>query len=339
MEIIASPEVFIAAAAERTKHIKLGTGVVSVGYHHPLWIAERIVLLDHLTRGRIMLGVGPGSLPTDAAMIGIEQSETRELLEQGFDLIVQLLKSDEPVNFKNHRWELRDAHLHLRPYSNPLFDMAVAAVASPSGPRLAGKHGVGLLSLGATQKDGFDALGHHWNVMEERCAQFGHVADRNKWRLVGMVHCAETRDEARRQVKYGIEHWFRYFQTVAALPHMTVNGNDIDAMIDFVIESGMGAIGTPDDICAQIDGLYSQSNGGFGAFLMLAHEWANTLDTQRSYELIAKYVMPRYQGQAQATLNAIERAKALRGDLVEKQRAAIEIVTAKHEAEKAARRA
>jgi limonene 1,2-monooxygenase len=339
MEIIASPEVFIAAAAERTKHIKLGTGVVSVGYHHPLWIAERIVLLDHLTRGRIMLGVGPGSLPTDAAMIGIEQSETRELLEQGFDLIVQLLKSDEPVNFKNHRWELRDAHLHLRPYSNPLFDMAVAAVASPSGPRLAGKHGVGLLSLGATQKDGFDALGHHWNVMEERCAQFGHVADRNKWRLVGMVHCAETRDEARRQVKYGIEHWFRYFQDVAALPHMTVSGNDIDAMIDFVIESGMGAIGTPDDICAQIDGLYSQSNGGFGAFLMLAHEWANTQDTQRSYELIAKYVMPRYQGQAQATLDAIARAKALRSDLVEKQRAAIESVTAKHEAEKAARRA
>ena len=339
MEIIASPEVFIAAAAERTKHIKLGTGVVSVGYHHPLWIAERIVLLDHLTRGRIMLGVGPGSLPTDAAMIGIEQSETRELLEQGFDLIVQLLKSDEPVNFKNHRWELRDAHLHLRPYSNPLFDMAVAAVASPSGPRLAGKHGVGLLSLGATQKDGFDALGHHWNVMEERCAQFGHVADRNKWRLVGMVHCAETRDEARRQVKYGIEHWFRYFQDVAALPHMTVSGNDIYAMIDFVIESGMGAIGTPDDICAQIDGLYSQSNGGFGAFLMLAHEWANTHDTQRSYELIAKYVMPRYQGQAQATLDAIARAKALRSDLVEKQRAAIESVTAKHEAEKAARRA
>lgn len=339
MEIIASPEVFIAAAAERTRHIRLGTGVVSVGYHHPLWIAERIVLLDHLTRGRIMLGVGPGSLPTDAAMIGIEQSETRELLEQGFDLIVQLLKGDEPVNFKNHRWELRDAHLHLRPYSNPLFDMAVAAVASPSGPRLAGKHGVGLLSLGATQKDGFDALGHHWNVMEERCAQFGHVADRNKWRLVGMVHCAETRDEARRQVKYGIEHWFRYFQTVAALPHMTVNGNDVDAMIDFVIESGMGAIGTPDDICAQIDGLYTQSNGGFGAFLMLAHEWANTQDTQRSYELIAKYVMPRYQGQAQATLNAIDRARALRADLVEKQRAAIESVTARHEAEKAARRA
>src|ERR1700742_1802125 len=81
-EIIASPEIFIAAAAERTRHIRLGTGVVSLSYHNPLWVAERIVLLDHLTRGRVMLGVGPGSLPTDAAMIGVSQAQTRGLLEQ-----------------------------------------------------------------------------------------------------------------------------------------------------------------------------------------------------------------------------------------------------------------
>jgi len=337
MEIIASPEIFIATAAERTRHIRLGTGVISVGYHHPLWIAERIVLLDHLTRGRVMLGVGPGSLPTDAAMIGIPQSETRELLEQGFDLVMQLLKGDEPVNFKNHRWELRDAHLHLRPYSSPLFDIAVAAVASPSGPRLAGKHGVGLLSLGATQTAGFDALGMHWSVMEERAAQFGTVADRAKWRLVGLVHCAETREQAYADVAYGIEHWFSYFQNVAGLPHMTVSGNKVSEMIDYVAESGMGAIGTPDDVCAQIDRLVAQSNGGFGAYLMLAHERANTQATRRSYELISKYVMPRYQGQAQATLDARARAAAARGELVEAQRQAIEAVQAKHAAERAAR--
>ena len=48
----------MAVAAERTRHIKLGSGVVSLSYHNPLWVAERIVLLDHLTRGRVMLGVG-----------------------------------------------------------------------------------------------------------------------------------------------------------------------------------------------------------------------------------------------------------------------------------------
>jgi limonene 1,2-monooxygenase len=76
-EIIASPEIFIAAAAERTRWIKLGTGVTSVGYHNPFWVAERLVLLDHLTHGRVMFGAGPGSLPTDAAMIGIEQRYSR----------------------------------------------------------------------------------------------------------------------------------------------------------------------------------------------------------------------------------------------------------------------
>ena len=339
MEIIASPEVFIAAAAERTRRIKLGTGVISVGYHHPLWIAERLVLLDHLTQGRIMFGAGPGSLPTDAAMIGIPQAETRELLEQGFDLVMQLLTSDEPVNFKNHRWELRDAHLHLRPYSNPLFDIAVAAVASPSGPRLAGKHGVGLLSLGATQAAGFDVLGQHWNVMEEQAAHYGTQADRNKWRLVGPVHCAETREQARKDVEYGIAQWFNYFKTVAGLPHMTVSGDSVASMIEFVTGSGLGVIGTPEDCKAQIDRLVAQSNGGFGAFLMLAHEWASPAATRRSFELFASDVMPEFQGQAHPTINAQVRASAQRQELVEQQRQALEAMTTKHETERAARRA
>ena len=91
-EIIASPEIFIAVAAERTRHIKLGTGVISVSYHNPLWVAERAVLLDHLTRGRFMLGLGPGSLPTDAAMVALDQSQTRELLADGTDIIMRLLR-------------------------------------------------------------------------------------------------------------------------------------------------------------------------------------------------------------------------------------------------------
>src|SRR3954449_12351183 len=108
-EIIASPEIFIATAAERTRHIRLGTGVTSVAYHNPLWVAERMVLLDHLTRGRTMLGLGPGSLPTDSAMIGLQQSQTRGLLEDGVAIVTKLLTSDEPVTFKNDRWDLREA--------------------------------------------------------------------------------------------------------------------------------------------------------------------------------------------------------------------------------------
>jgi limonene 1,2-monooxygenase len=336
-EIIASPEIFIAAAAERTRRIRLGTGVISLSYHNPLWVAERIVLLDHLTRGRVMLGVGPGSLPTDSAMIGLNPTDTRELLDENFDIVMRLLRGDEPVTVTTRTHRLVDARLHLRPYSDPLFDIAVAAVASPTGPRLAGGHGVGLLSIGATlTKEGFDALAHHWNVMEERAATFGTTVDRAAWRLVGLMHVAETREQAYRDVEHGIEQWFRYFQKVAAFPQMAVEGGNVREMIEFVSEAGIGAIGTPDDAAAQVQRLVDQS-GGFGCMLLLAHEWANPQATRRSYELIAQHVMPRFQGQAQATLDAKARATETRTGHAEQQVAAVAHMTEKYEKELAER--
>lgn len=332
-EIIASPEIFIAVASQRTRQIKLGTGVVSVSYHNPLWVAERAVLLDHLTRGRFMLGLGPGSLPTDAAMIGLDQHETRELLSQGVDVIMHLLTTGEPLTFQNERWDLREARLHLRPYSDPLFDVAVAAVASPAGPRIAGKHGIGLLSVGATQAAGFDALALHWDVMEERAAHFRTTVNRAKWRLVGPMHIAETREQAYRDVEHGIEQWFEYFQAVAAFPQMVMNGGNVGEMIDFVNGSGVGVIGTVDDAVAQIDRLVKQSNGGFGCYMLLAHEWANPLATHRSYELIAQHVFPQFQGQAWSTAEARARARSSRPEMAAEHLRAVEAASARYRAE------
>ena len=124
-ETISSPEIAIAALAERTRHIRLGSGVSSLPYHQPLWVANRFVQLDHMTRGRFMLGLGPGSLPTDAVMLGLDPTETRPLLEEGLDVIMQLLTTDEPVTSETKTWTLQDARLHLRPYSNPLFDVTL----------------------------------------------------------------------------------------------------------------------------------------------------------------------------------------------------------------------
>lgn len=335
-EISASPEIFIAVAAERTRHIRLGTGVVSLSYHNPLWVAERIVMLDHVTRGRVMLGAGPGSLPTDGAMIGISQSQTRELLDQSLGIVMRLLTGEEPVTFQNDRWDLRDARLHLRPYSNPLFDIAVAAVASPTGPRLAGRHGIGMLSVGATTAAGFDALALHWNVLEEQARRHGKAVDRSKWRLVGMVHCAETMEQAYRDVEYGIEQWFDYFQSVAAFPQMSMPGSNVKEMIAYINESGLGAIGTPDMCIAQIERLQAQSSGGFGAYLLLAHNWANRDATLRSYELIARHVMPRFQGHHRATLDAAERARDARPALSEVHAKAVEAAKQRYAAEVAA---
>ena len=335
-EIIASPEIFIAAAAQRTRSIKLGTGVVSVSYHNPLWVAERAVQLDHMTKGRFMLGLGPGALPSDAAMIGLDMPTTRDLLEDATGIIQHLLTSEEPISFDNGRWTLRDARLHLRPYSD--FDLAVAAVASPAGPRLAGRYGWGLLSIGATTAAGFDVLGLHWDVMEERSAHYGATVDRNDWRLVGLMHLAETREQAYRDVEHGIGDWFDYFQHTAAFPQMAVgDGTSTREFIDFVNQTGLGTIGTPDDACEQIERLVKQSNGGFGAYLQLAHDWANPVAKFRSFELFSRHVAPEFQGQAHSTRDAKARARAARPVLAESNIAAVEHATAVYQAELAAK--
>src|SRR4029079_10428268 len=294
----------------------------------------RAVQLDHMTRGRFMLGLGPGALPSDAAMIGLDMPQTRELLEDAVDIITRLMRSDEPVNFENSRWTLRDARLHLRPYTHPHPQIAIAAVASPAGPRLAGRYGHGLLSVGATTAAGFDVLALHWDVMEERAAHYGVTVDRNAWRLVGLMHLAESREQAYADVEHGILDWFDYFQHTAAFPQMAVgDGTTVRECIDFVNDSGLGSIGTPDDAVAQIERLVKQSDGGFGAYLQLAHDWAAPAAKFRSFDLFARNVAPHFQGQAHSTAGARERARAARPVLVESNLQAVAESTAKYEAE------
>ena len=335
-EIIGSPEIFIAAAAERTKRIKLGTGVTSLSYHNPLWVADRMVLLDHLTRGRVMLGVGPGSLPTDSAMIGLNPTECRELLEENLDIVVRLLHG-ESVTATTRTHTLLDAQLQLRPYSHPCFEVVVAGVASPTGPRLAGKHGLGLLSIGATlTPEGYDALGHHFGIMEERAAEYGTAVDRDQWRLVCPMHIAETEEQAQQDVRFGLGEWIDYFGKVAAFPHFGSGGAAMDDMIKYMNHSGMGIIGTPAQARELIDKLVTQS-GGFGSMLIMNADWAAPAATKRSFELIAQQVAPHFQGQSQPLFDAAARAGQKRDGYNEAQHAAIAHMTKKYEDELAAK--
>ncbi|MBN8906830.1 MAG: LLM class flavin-dependent oxidoreductase, partial [Rhodospirillales bacterium] len=156
-ELIAAPELVIAAAAERTRHIKLGSGVTSLPYHHPLMVAQRFVQLDHMTRGRAMLGCGPGALPSDAYMMGIEPVDQRRRMMESLDAITRLLRCEDPVTMRTDWFELRDARLHLAPYSDPRFDIAVASTITPFGMIAAGTHGLGVLSIGAGLPGGPEA--------------------------------------------------------------------------------------------------------------------------------------------------------------------------------------
>ena len=331
-EIIASPEVFIAAVAQRTRHIRLGTGVSSLPYHHPFMLADRMVLLDHLTRGRVMLGVGPGALPSDAFMMGIDPAKQRDMMEESLEAILQLLAGDT-VTMETEWFKLVKARLQLLPYQRPFPEIGVAAQVSPSGPRVAGRFGCSLLSLGATTEGGFDVLGSHWQVMEERAEEFGTTVDRNKWRLVGPMHIADTKEQAIADVAFGLEEWVDYFQRVAALP-IAPNTDNFASLVDALNASGIAVIGTPEDAIAQIERLQVQS-GGFGTYLCMGHEWADTEATRHSYELLARYVAPHFQDSARTTTSSRDWAAENRPEFIGAAGNAIMSAIQKHHDEKA----
>jgi limonene 1,2-monooxygenase len=335
-EIIADPLTFIAHAGALTRHIKLGTGVVSLPYHNPLWIADRAILVDHLIRGRLMLGVGPGSLPTDAEMIGLEPAALRPALAEDLEVLLRLLLSDERVSHQTDRYQLVDARTQLAPYSDPCFEIAVAATVSPAGPVLAGTHGLGLLSLGATTREGFDVLAHHWNVVEAEAARHGRPTNRSSWRLVGPMHIAETKQQAIEDVRYGFDQFCDYTQRTLALPTFRAEGNTFEERVAWINETGLGVIGTPDEAITQIQRLVDQSAGGFGCYMMMQHDWANWEATQRHYELFARHVMPAFQPSQRRLLAAEQWARSRHGELDAKNGAAIQAWSDKYLAERKA---
>ncbi|TWV57411.1 LLM class flavin-dependent oxidoreductase [Streptomyces misionensis] len=303
-ETIGSPEVFIASAAARTRHLRFGTGVVSLPYHHPLMLAERMVLLDHLTRGRAMLGVGPGALPSDAHMMGIEVARQRDMMAESLEAVMALLRAEEPVTRKTDWFRLQDARLQLSPYTRPHFEVAVAAMASPSGPRVAGRFGCGLLSTAGTQAAGFDALAGHWSIVEKRASEYGARVDRSTWRIAGPMHLADSREQAVAEVAYGLPDWLEYFEKVATLP-LAPGATHPAEMAEAINASGYGVIGTPDDAITQLERLSRQS-GGFGCYLLMTHDWAPPGPTRRSYDLFARYVAPGVRGALAAPRASLE---------------------------------
>ena len=313
-ENISSPEIFIAAAAERTKHIRLGTGVTSLPYHHPMMVANRMVQLDHMTRGRVNLGVGPGALVSDAYMLGIDPTTQRQRMDESLGIIKRLLTETEPITYEAEWFTLRDARLHLRPYTKPHFPIAVAAAQSPSGMVLAGKHGLGVLSVSVVRGGAYARnMKDFWKIAEDTAEEYGNVMDRNEWRLVVHVHLAESKKEAMAQARERAGAYQReYFEET--LGFQTTYEGPQNQIIESMVENGAWCVGTPDDLVELIHRL-DESSGGFGGLMIQATEWGTREQVKHSYELIARYVMPQFQGSLVSLRNSQRQSADLKDEL------------------------
>jgi limonene 1,2-monooxygenase len=241
-------------------------------------------------------------------MMGLEPVNQRPRMDESLDAIMALLRSDEPVTMKTDWFELRQARLHLAPYTEPHFPIAVASVMTPSGVVAAGRHGLGVLSIGAGLPGGPEALANQWKIAEETAAKHGQTMDRKNWKLVVNVHVADDDEEALRQVKKAERHeTVTYFEETLGRPP----GRSDNPLTDGV-KMGTTLVGSVDTVVRGIHRLHELSGGGFGGVLFRAHEWANREQTLKSYELFARYVMPQFQGSTVTTKGSNDWARANR---------------------------
>jgi limonene 1,2-monooxygenase len=297
--MIASPEMFLAGAAQRTNNIMLGTGVTSLPYHHPFNVAQRIVQLDHMSNGRAMFGSGPGALPSDARTLGIDPMVQRDRQDEALSVIIPLLRGAERFSYKGEWFELNEARLQLLPVQEDL-PMVAASSISPSGMTLAGKYGMGVLSIASNSTEGISALPTQWGFAEQAATEHGQVVDRKNWRVMMAFHLAESKEQARNEAVDGLQRWHNEYNVYTlGRPNATVV-EDKWELLDQTTNagaSGAGAavIGTPDELIAAIRHL-QEIAGGFGVVLGFAHDWANREATLRSWDLLARYVIPEING-------------------------------------------
>jgi limonene 1,2-monooxygenase len=292
--------------------------------------ADRIVQLDHMTRGRVMFGAGPGLLASDAIMMGIDPMTQRDRMAEALDAILRLFRG-EIVTEKTDWYTMEGARLHLLPYTKPHPEVAVVSAVTPSGGRLAGKYDLSMICVAATNPFGYDALASNWQIACDVAAEHGRTMDPNRLRLVGPMHIAETREQAFKNARWGFERYLGYLNNNQ--PRFIVpQGQDA---LEWFIENRYGVCGTPDDAIALIERL-QEKQGEFGVFLQQAHNWADFEATKRSYELYARYVMPHFSKANAPRAGSFQWCGDNRAEFSAKRQAAAKAMFDKHEAEQRA---
>jgi limonene 1,2-monooxygenase len=296
-ETMPAPEMALAKASAQAHRIRLGTSVISAPFHHPFHIAERMAFLDHLTRGRAILGVGPCALVTDKKLFGLPDEKLHPMLAESVDIIVRLLESTEPIDYEGRFWSFKQMRLQLRSYQQPRMPLAIASSGNAISLELAGKYGMLFLSPAGKNVRNNQTKAEQWNKVEAIAARHGTVTSRANWRLATCVHLADSKEEAWRDVEANIKRDMEYFVSIGLkAPYESYPGQPAS---EITPRSGADRrdwiIGTPDEAIAQIERMQAET-AGFGGLMLTSHEWTSSDKIRRSLELFARYVMPHFRG-------------------------------------------
>ncbi len=313
-ETIPAPDMFIAAAAQRTSRIRLGTGVVSLPYHHPFEVAERIAFLDHLTHGRLDFGIGPGLLTTDVELFGLSPDENHPMMDESLEIILKLFNEPGPVTYKGKYWTIENMELQIKPYQRPHPPMAVATLGGEHGTGLAAKHGFKLLSADFFNGLNGDKLNRQWSMLNDMAKPHGNTPQREDWRAAAYVYLAENEERgldliADRATQEQLDYFIPLRSGYAKTPFDLSKPLEISE----VSRTNGWLVSTPDK-CVKWLRQLDEETGGIGGLLLIATEWSDWESWKHSLELFARFVIPEFrqhtEGPTASWRRMLDRAKA-----------------------------
>lgn len=296
-ETIPAPDIFLAAAAERTRRIRLGTAVINLPYHHPFHVAERMAFLDQLTQGRIIMGVGPGGLAPDVKLFGLEPQALRSMMNESLDIIMGLFRANGPITYEGKHWQLKDMELQLKCYQQPHLPVAAVSMGGGNALEQAAKHGLMLISAGYPMRAGALSLRDQWSQLQKLAASCGTQIPRADWRVSQYLYVAESDEQAVKDIALAAPEEAReYYVTIGGKEqYEEYPGQPAEELtIDQLLRTKGWIVGSPETCVRKIRAL-GEAAGGFGGMLFVSTEWVSQEKTNRSLELFARYVMPQFQ--------------------------------------------
>ena len=299
-----APDLLIAKALALTENIIFGTGVTLLGMHEPVYLAHRLAMMDHLSRGRFQWGLGLGGIPTDMALMGLDPSDARERAAEALDVILGLWSEGDDFVHHGKFFDIvapkmdpvTERGMHMKPLQQPHMPIAVAASTPHSSSlNLAGARGWSPMSSSLLSST---LLPNHWAAVEAGAKSAGVTANRSDWRIARDIYVGPTPKIARERARATMGRNYEVHQHPSRVGTIQIectkldpNMKDEDVDVDYLMEN-VWIVGDPAECEDKIRALYD-STGGFGGLLNTTVDSDDASWDHESLRLLAEDVGPR----------------------------------------------
>lgn len=304
VENIVMPEIFLAKAAAMTQRLRVGPAPVCLQYHHPVHVANRLAFLDHLSHGRLNVCFGPGTIPTDVEVYGVNPQEIAGRVGESVDIILKIWTSDPPYDITGKYWNVSlkqhlDPQMGLgglhKPLQRPYPPIAVPSISPKSvGIEKAAARGFSLFSHHMISSE---VLVKQWATYRTAAEGAGRKATPADWRLARNVFVADSSSEARRLARTNsLGRCIQYILDLTrrgpgvSMWKRNAEQSDLDCNLDYFLDEVL-IVGDPPEVTRKLRALRDRV-GDFGTLVLVAHDWDERQRWLRSLELFTREVVP-----------------------------------------------